>query len=117
MTLSHSSPLLSRSVNRFRAPHSGSYAAPGPEIETEVRSTASGVSGVIGLEKCLVRKVGFRYYVDLHVIVEGKISVSKGHGIAHKVEDAVLLYDPRVAEVLVHVEPDEADQLAKLKEV
>jgi cation diffusion facilitator family transporter len=90
-------------------------AAPGPEIETEVRSTASGVPGVIGLEKCLVRKVGFHYYVDLHVIVDGKISVSQGHGIAHKVEDAVLRYDPRVAEVLVHVEPDEADQLAKLQ--
>jgi hypothetical protein len=30
-------------------------------------------------------------------------------------EKAALRYDPRVAEVLVHVEPDESDQLAKLK--
>ena len=65
----------------------------------------------------MVRKVGFCHYVDLHVIVDGKISLSKGHGIAHKVEDAVLLEDPRVAEVFVHVEPVEADRLAKLKEV
>jgi len=51
MTLSHSSPLLTWSVNRFRSPHSGSFAAPGPEIETEVRSTSSRVRGVNGLEK------------------------------------------------------------------
>jgi hypothetical protein len=117
MILSHSSSLLTWSVNCFRDPRSGSFAAPGPEIETEVRSTPSRVPGVTCLERCLVRKVGFCHYVDLHVIVDGKISLSKGHGIAHKVEDAVLLEDPRVAEVFVHVEPVEADRLAKLKEV
>jgi divalent metal cation (Fe/Co/Zn/Cd) transporter len=47
--------------------------------------------------------------------VHGEISVSQGHSIAHKVEDAILQAAPRIAEALVHVEPDEADQLAKLK--
>jgi divalent metal cation (Fe/Co/Zn/Cd) transporter len=73
------------------------------------------VPGVIGLEKCEVRKVGFSYYVNLHVIVHGEISVSQGHSIAHQVEDTVLRYAPRVAEVLVHIESDEEDQLAKLR--
>ena len=51
MTPSHSSPLLTWSVNRFRGPHRGSFVAPGPEIETEVRSTSSRDPGVTGLEK------------------------------------------------------------------
>src|SRR5580704_8269796 len=62
---------------------------PSPEIERQVRSIASTVSGVIGLEKCFVRKVGFRYYVDLHVVVNGNETVRQGHSIAHNVENAV----------------------------
>ena len=90
-------------------------AKPSPEIERQIRSIASTVPGVVGLEKCEVRKVGFFYYVNLHVIVDGTISVSDGHSIAHKVEDTVLHDAPRVAEVLVHIEPDEEEQLAKLR--
>jgi len=81
--------------------------APAPRLEQEVRSVASTVSGVIGLEKCHVRKMGFRYYVDLHIVVEGTLTVRQGHNIAHDVEDAVLEQVPQIAEVLVHVEPEE----------
>jgi divalent metal cation (Fe/Co/Zn/Cd) transporter len=62
-------------------------AKPSPEIERQIRSIASKVPGV---EKCPVRKVGFSYYVDLHIVVHGEISVSQGHSIAHRVEDTIL---------------------------
>jgi cation diffusion facilitator family transporter len=91
-------------------------AKPSPEIERQIRSIASKVPGVVGLEKCEVRKVGFSYYVNLHVVVDRKMSVGQGHAIAHEVEDTVLRYAPRVAEVLVHVEPDDKDHLSKLRE-
>jgi divalent metal cation (Fe/Co/Zn/Cd) transporter len=52
-----------------------------------------------------IRKVGFRYYVDLHVLVDGRLSVTSGHQIAHQVKDSILVADPRIAEVLVHIEP------------
>lgn len=81
--------------------------APAPQIEQHVRQAASNVPGVIGLDKCFVRKVGFRYYVDLHVVVRGDLTVREGHRIAHQVEDSVLQQTPRIAEVLVHIEPEE----------
>jgi cation diffusion facilitator family transporter len=81
--------------------------SPPPEIELHVREAAATVPGVIGLEKCFVRKVGFRYYVDLHVIVDGDLSVRAGHLISHEVEDRVLAEVNRVANVLVHIEPEE----------
>jgi cation diffusion facilitator family transporter len=81
--------------------------APPPEIEQHVRQVAALVPGVVGLEKCFVRKVGFRYYVDLHVIVSGDISVRSGHAISHVVEDRVLAGVDHVAKVLVHIEPEE----------
>ena len=81
--------------------------APPPEIERQVRQVAELVPGVVGLEKCFVRKVGFRYYVDLHVIVDGDITVRSGHAISHRVEDRILDAVNRVAKVLVHIEPEE----------
>jgi cation diffusion facilitator family transporter len=81
--------------------------APPPDIESEVREAASSVVGVIGLEKCFVRKVGFQYYVDLHVVVRGDLTVRTGHTISHEVEDRVLAKVDRVANVLVHIEPEE----------
>ena len=82
-------------------------ATPSPRIEGQVRSIAARVEGVLGLEKCQVRKMGFRYYVDLHVIVDGHITVRQGHEIAHAVESTVLHLAPQIARVLVHIEPDE----------
>ncbi|HKO11957.1 MAG TPA: cation diffusion facilitator family transporter [Acidobacteriaceae bacterium] len=81
--------------------------APAPEIEQNIRVAAASVPGVVGLEKCFVRKVGFRYYVDLHVIVNGDLTVRRGHAISHLVEDKVLARVDRVAKVLVHIEPEE----------
>jgi cation diffusion facilitator family transporter len=81
--------------------------APPPDIEQHVRVVAASVPGVVGLEKCFVRKVGFRYYVDLHVVVDGDLTVRSGHMISHRVEDRVLAEVGRVAKVLVHIEPEE----------
>jgi cation diffusion facilitator family transporter len=81
--------------------------APDPTIESEIRRIASCVDGVLGLDKCHVRKMGFSFYVDLHVVVRGTLSVREGHSIAHKVENAVLENMSQVEEVLVHVEPEE----------
>jgi cation diffusion facilitator family transporter len=81
--------------------------APPPDIERHVREVAASVPGVVGLEKCFVRKVGFRYYVDLHVVVNGDLTVRSGHVISHRVEDRVLAEVSRVAKVLVHIEPEE----------
>ena len=82
-------------------------ALPGTRLSGEIRPIAMAVPGVIDIEKCYVRKMGFEYYVDLHVVVDGKMPVRRGHLIAHQVKDALKATYPRVADVLVHIEPDE----------
>jgi len=79
--------------------------APPPEIEQKVRAAAAAVPGVLTPEKCRVRKMGLEFYVDLHIAVDGAISVDAGHNIAHRVKDAIRAADARIADVLVHVEP------------
>ncbi len=81
--------------------------APPPDVEERVRWVARSVPAVIGLEKCFVRKVGFRYYVDLHVVVRGDLTVREGHHIAHEVENKVLERVKKVSAVMVHIEPEE----------
>ena len=81
--------------------------APQPSMETRVRKLASGLPGVIGLDKCHVRKMGLSFYCDLQVIVKGDMTVREGHRIAHEVEDEILRKVPQIIEVLVHVEPEE----------
>jgi cation diffusion facilitator family transporter len=81
--------------------------APNPEIEERVRTAASSVPSVLGLDKCFVRKVGFRYYVDLHVVTRGDLPVREGHRIAHEVENSVRERVNRVSAVMVHIEPEE----------
>jgi cation diffusion facilitator family transporter len=79
--------------------------APPREMEDRVRNAASSVAGVAEVEQCRIRKTGLQYYVDLHVGVNGSISVREGHHIAHLVKDAVRQTEPAVADVLVHIEP------------
>jgi cation diffusion facilitator family transporter len=80
-------------------------AAPSPEIIASIKKSASSVPFVIGLDKCLVRKMGFVYYVDLHVIVDGNLTVREGHDIAHLVKEKILESHEMVRDVLVHIEP------------
>ena len=81
-------------------------SAPDPEIERRVRAAAQAVDGVAAIEKCRVRKMGLEFYVDLHVGVDGLLTVAAGHQIAHDVKNAVRAAEDRVADVLVHVEPE-----------
>jgi len=79
--------------------------APGGKIVRSILAVASSVPGVVDVEKCHARKMGLDYYVDLHVGVDGNISVHKGHEIAHRVKTMIQQSDSRVADVLVHIEP------------
>src|SRR6266567_402142 len=79
--------------------------APRGKFVRSIRRTARSVPGVIEVEKCRARKMGLDFYVDLHVGVDGKISVREGHEIAHQVKSAIQQSDSRVADVLVHIEP------------
>ena len=77
------------------------------EVIEKVRSISQKVEGVIDTEKCHVRKTGMHYFVDLHAIVNGQITVKSGHDIAHRIKEKVQEELPEIADVLVHVEPHE----------
>lgn len=73
----------------------------------EIRAASKAVEGVIDTEKCHVRKSGITFHVDLHLIVNGTISVKEGHEIAHRLKSKLQKQFPEISDVLIHVEPHE----------
>lgn len=72
----------------------------------EIRKRAVEVDGIIGTEKCYVRKAGLKYLVDLHAIVDANISVKKGHELSHLLVDHLQETIPNLGNIIVHIEPD-----------
>jgi cation diffusion facilitator family transporter len=79
--------------------------APSRDIVSEIRQQAIKINQVKEVEKCYVRKMGFDFFVDLHIKVDGSLSVAEGHRIAHLVKDSILKNNNHVKGVLIHVEP------------
>ncbi|MBW8198667.1 cation diffusion facilitator family transporter [Flagellimonas abyssi] len=77
------------------------------DLIEEIRQRALEVKGILGTEKCFIRKSGMKYHVDLHAIVSGDISVEKGHWIAHALKDHLRKVIPNLGHVLIHIEPDQ----------
>jgi cation diffusion facilitator family transporter len=71
----------------------------------DVRKTAGGVSGVLGVEKLRIRKTGLEYLADIHIEVDPCLTVAAGHNIGHAVKDQLLHRFPNLRDVLVHLEP------------
>ena len=80
-------------------------AAPAGDIVDRARMIAAGVSGVRGVEKCLARKMGYGYLLDMHVEVDGELSVAAAHLLSHDVKDAIRAQLARVNDVTIHIEP------------
>ncbi|HEX6961016.1 MAG TPA: cation diffusion facilitator family transporter [Lacipirellula sp.] len=80
-------------------------AAPPAETLGRIREIAAGVEGVAAIDDCRARKSGLGWLVDIHVEVDGSMSVREGHRIAHDVKDALLAGDAGVLDALVHIEP------------
>lgn len=76
------------------------------DIIEDIREHSLKVSGILGTEKCMLRKTGMKYHVDLHAIVDADISVKEGHRIAHELQDYLKIQIPNLGQVLIHVEPD-----------
>ncbi len=72
----------------------------------EIRTESLKVDGILGTEKCFIRKAGMKYHVDLHAIVNADISVKQGHDLAHKLKDALRHNIPNLGHVLIHIEPN-----------
>lgn len=76
-----------------------------PALTASIKEAVMAVAGVIFVEKCHTRKMGVLAVADLHIWVDGTLSVREGHQIAHDVKDHIIACFPQFYDVMIHVEP------------
>ncbi len=81
----------------------------GDEDLRAISRLAQSVDGVFSIHRLRSRRLGTGWFVDLHVLVDGNLSVREGHDIATVVQNLLLEQGPSVADVTVHIEPDDHD--------
>ncbi len=79
--------------------------SPDRELIEKIRTVAGTIPGVDGVEKCFVRKMGYQFFVDMHVEVDPQMTVWHAHEIAHQVKNRIRERLPLVCDVLIHIEP------------
>ncbi|MDP4664356.1 MAG: cation diffusion facilitator family transporter, partial [Salibacteraceae bacterium] len=77
------------------------------DLIEDIRKVSASVDGILNTEKCYVRKAGMTFHVDLHAIVDARISVKEGHHLSHVLKDTLHEEIPELGEILIHIEPNE----------
>jgi divalent metal cation (Fe/Co/Zn/Cd) transporter len=80
---------------------------PEADLVERISQAAQSTWGVLAIEKLRVRKLGTKYFVDVHVQADPSLSLRDAHVLSGKVKGAVRASVPAVDEVLVHMEPFE----------
>lgn len=83
-------------------------AATAQEIES-IMNIGSGIDGVREIHKVRTRYLGSALEVDLHMLVDGSISVSEGHRISENLKRRLIESGPGIVDVIVHIEPFEKE--------
>jgi cation diffusion facilitator family transporter len=78
-----------------------------PEMVKALERHAASVPGVKTVHDIRARWIGREVRMELHVGVDGELSVIEGHRIAEKVRHALLHRFPRLSDVTVHIDPAE----------
>jgi len=73
----------------------------------KIRAIATGISGVKSVHAIRTRRLGSGLHVDLHILVDGEMTVRMGHEISRAVKFALIEKGPEILDAVVHLEPYE----------
>jgi cation diffusion facilitator family transporter len=77
------------------------------EMRRRIRDIAGACAGVQQVHGIRTRFIGTSIQADLHIVVNGSLTVREGHDIAREVEARLIRDIDQVVDVVVHVEPPE----------
>jgi cation diffusion facilitator family transporter len=75
-----------------------------------IKKAIKETPGVRELHQLRTRSMAGRYFIDVHILVDGHISVSEGHYIATKVHALLMANFSNIMDVTVHVDPENDEQ-------
>ena len=75
------------------------------EVETEILRLAASVPGVSEPHDLRTRRIGNHYAIELHILVDGDLSLRDAHEKASQVEELLRSHYGEETHIAVHVEP------------
>lgn len=81
--------------------------APDKTVLSHIHKCACEISGVQDVHDIRARTSGGNVFVEVHITVDGKMTVREGHDVAKAVERCLIDEVPHLRKALVHVDPSE----------
>jgi len=75
------------------------------DVEDEILRLAASVPGVVEPHELRTRRLGNHYAIELHILMDGKITLCEAHDKASEVEDILRAHYGPETHIAVHVEP------------
>ena len=75
-------------------------------VENEILQLAASVPGVVNPHDLCTRRIGNHYAIELHILMDGNISLHEAHDKATEVEETLKSHYGAETHVAVHVEPE-----------
>jgi len=77
------------------------------ELVQDIRREIKMTHGVVSIHLLRTRQMGEDAYIDAHIVVDSRISVSEGHMIGDKVRENLIQKFDDIVDVLVHIDPED----------
>ena len=78
------------------------------EIRKKIAEIACNTTGVLEVHAVRSRYISSSIQIDMHIVVDGNISVREGHTIADTFENSIISGISEVLDVVVHMDPSQA---------
>ncbi len=75
------------------------------DTRAKIQTLAQTTEGVISVHAVRTRRIGGGIHIDLHIMVDGAMSVHQGHSISKAVKQRLFEKGPEIVDVVVHLEP------------
>lgn len=78
-----------------------------PQEVQDIRAFICAINGVENVHLLRTRRMGGRVLADVHLQVDGRISVSEGHHIGETVMYRLRKQFPSISDVVIHIDPED----------
>lgn len=77
--------------------------------ESSIREVVQGVPEVLGCHHIRTRGPADHVFLDLHIWMDGGLSLHEAHRLSHVVKDRLMTRFPEIKDAVIHIEPPPAD--------
>ena len=75
------------------------------EVTDRIERLVTSEPEVIQIHQVRTRYLGSKLWLDFHLVVDGNMTISRGHDVAEKIKQKLLKQVPDLEDAIIHIEP------------